>query len=194
MPKDTYELYSGNALQYYIVGRFAVFTNLRVAGNLLHHAVEMALKGHLSRSLSPANLKKLKHSLGKLWPSFKESVSTSGLEKHDTVISRLIPFETVRYPDHAAEHGARFLISPGVAPKSHSKRLREKLPRSVPRYDIYLGDVDALLAAIFAAASINPKFFSQGLKEAALDYLTTDNPTDFWGSPRSVRTLASEVD
>ena len=39
--------------QYYVAGRYAVIVGLiPVAGNLLHHAVEMFLKGGLASSIS----------------------------------------------------------------------------------------------------------------------------------------------
>ena len=39
-----------SAIDYYAVGRYAVFAGLNpTAGNLLHHAVEMCLKGALAK-------------------------------------------------------------------------------------------------------------------------------------------------
>jgi hypothetical protein len=48
--------------QYYVAGRYAVIAGLMpVAGNLLHHAIEMCLKGALSKKAGKSlqQLKKL---------------------------------------------------------------------------------------------------------------------------------------
>ena len=50
--------------QYYVAGRFAVFGWLNpVAGNLLHHAIEMYLKGGLSKTKSLKGLRAFQHNL-----------------------------------------------------------------------------------------------------------------------------------
>lgn len=174
---DLRELYFGAATQYYIVGRYAVFSGLTpVAGNLLHHAVEMALKGHLASTLSASALKNdYKHSLCKLWRTFKKSLPTADLSKYDAVIARLDQFETIRYPEHIVKHGM-CVLQDVTQIRSRSKT---KLPQHVPRYDLCLQDVDALLAAIFTSSSVNPKFFVMGLKAIARKYLVESNATCF---------------
>ena len=54
-----------SAIDYYAVGRYAVFAGLNpTAGNLLHHAVETCLKGALAKKgKSTDDLKKLRHGL-----------------------------------------------------------------------------------------------------------------------------------
>jgi hypothetical protein len=64
-----------SAAQYYVAGRFGVFAALNpVAANLMHHAIEMYLKGALLK-LKTKTLKDLKdkfgHSLPKSWAAFK---------------------------------------------------------------------------------------------------------------------------
>ena len=50
--------------QYYIGGRFAAFAWFHpVVGNLFHHAIEMYLKGALSKTRSLSELKRLYHDL-----------------------------------------------------------------------------------------------------------------------------------
>ena len=178
MVADLRELYFGAATQYYIVGRYAVFSGLvPVAGNLLHHAVEMALKGHLASTLSSSDLKDHKHSLSKLWRTFKKSLATADLKKYDSIIARLDQFETVRYPEHIAKHGMLVLQDPAKV-RSRSKA---KLPQTLPRYDLRLQDVDALLDEIFDSSSVNPKFFVTGLNSIARKYLIEDNATRLAG-------------
>mgnify|MGYP001603489623 CR=1 FL=1 len=179
MAVDLRELYFGAATQYYIVGRYAVFSGLNpVAGNLLHHAVEMALKGHLASKLSATDLKNdYKHSLCKLWRTFKKSLPTAVLSKHDAVIAQLDQFETIRYPEHIVKHGM-CVLQDVTQRRSQSKT---KLPQPVPRYDLCLKDVDTLLEAIFASSSVNTKFFVMGLNTIARKYLVENNTTSFAG-------------
>ena len=61
------------ALEYYVSGRAArlCWSNL-ITGTLLHHAVEMLLKGQISKTNPLEDLKdpkKFGHKLPKLWPS-----------------------------------------------------------------------------------------------------------------------------
>ena len=178
MAADLCELYFGTAIQYYVAGRYAVFSGLTpVAGSILHHAVEMALKGHLSRKLAAADLKALKHSLDKLWRAFKKSLPARDLKEYDVAIARLDQFETIRYPEHVAGHG---MLVQQDATKVVS-RSKSKLPSPVPRYDLRLQDVDALLDAIFDCASVNPKFFVGGLNSNAKQYLSENNVTRLAG-------------
>jgi hypothetical protein len=65
-----YENFFKAALEYYVDGRASAFCGcFLTTGNLLHHAVEMMLKGQLSRtiSLDLADKKKFSHSLPKCW-------------------------------------------------------------------------------------------------------------------------------
>jgi hypothetical protein len=56
-PRTDYHFYT-MGLQYYLAGRFGALHWLTpVAGNLLHHAVEMLLKGKLAHHHSQADLK-----------------------------------------------------------------------------------------------------------------------------------------
>ena len=175
---DLRELYFGTATQYYVAGRYAMFTGLvPVAGNLLHQAVEMALKGHLATTLSTSDLKNHKHSLHKLWRTFKKNLPTAHLKKYDSVITRLDQFETIRYPEHIAKHGM-LVLQDAAKVRSRSKA---KVHQTVPRYDLRLQDVDALLDAVFDSSSVNPKFFVTGLNSLAKKYLVMENATRLAG-------------
>jgi hypothetical protein len=65
MSSSEWEEFFKMAGQYYVVGRFAAFAGLiPITGNLLHHAVEMFLKGGLSKNgVSLVDLKKMGHNL-----------------------------------------------------------------------------------------------------------------------------------
>jgi hypothetical protein len=68
--------------QYYVAGRYGVFAALiPVAANLHHHAIEMLLKGALSKSMSLAEMKsKLWHRLQRCWEEFKNTGRRCELE------------------------------------------------------------------------------------------------------------------
>jgi hypothetical protein len=62
--EDTAHLFFSAACGYYVAARFAAFAHLNpVAGNLFHHAIEMYLKGGLSKTKSIRKLEKFKHSI-----------------------------------------------------------------------------------------------------------------------------------
>src|SRR5438552_4056921 len=75
-------------LEYYISGRYAIFSGLTyVSGNLLHHAIEMLLKGNLLSYFSLDELRsQFRHDIKKLWREFKTHSSVS-LAKFDNVIT-----------------------------------------------------------------------------------------------------------
>jgi hypothetical protein len=113
------ERFFSTACDYYIAGRFAAFAGLNpVVGNLLHHAIEMYLKGALAKTKSLRELDKgFKHDLPKLWEAFKDQTNDAALKRFDATIAELHRFE--RYSvsrfhsrqgdgshrrDHAIEH------------------------------------------------------------------------------------------
>jgi hypothetical protein len=74
MSSSEWEEFFKMAGQYYVVGRFAAFAGLiPITGNLLHHAVEMFLKGGLSKNgVRLVDLKKMGHNLPNIWTSSKQ--------------------------------------------------------------------------------------------------------------------------
>ena len=94
MSASPLEMFFSSATHYYICGRFAAFSALvPVAGNLFHHAVEMYLKGGLSKSKSLADLKKLSHELPNVWAEFRAQFEEPLLQQFDDAISALHAFE-----------------------------------------------------------------------------------------------------
>jgi hypothetical protein len=170
--------YFSLAVQYYIAGRFGVHAGLNpVAGNLLHHAIELAIKGGLARTTSPEDLKaKYMHSLNPLWRDFKSSVGDSSLDRLDRIIGELDHFETIRYPDHVGQHGMLARMAP--IRRDHDVKAKTRLRFPVPRYSLYLPEIDELLDAVFKAASVNPAFFKgEAMKSEAREFLGRDNAT-----------------
>jgi hypothetical protein len=78
----------------------AVFAGLNpTAANLLHHAVEMTLKGTLAKKgLDLKALERLKHDLPKIWQGFTAQYGIDG-RAFARIIAELQKFETIRYPD-----------------------------------------------------------------------------------------------
>lgn len=101
------------ATQYYVAGRYAAqVTGIPVAGNLLHHAIEMYLKGGLGKKgLTLAELKKLGHNLPAIWEAFKSKFGLSTSSPHNQVIRDLHDFEELRYPDSVLNRGMMGRIS-----------------------------------------------------------------------------------
>lgn len=166
------ELFFSSATQYYVSGRYAVFAGLTpVVGNLLHHAVEMYLKGTLSKTMTLDQLKKLSHNLPKVWECFKSQVADPSLDTFDALILSLHPFEELRYPNSILSSGMRATIS--VSRVSGTSTGSPARPE--PKYELYLEEVDALVDKIFATASVNPRFFLDGLNTRAREYLKEAN-------------------
>ena len=170
--------YFSFAIHYYVAGRYAVFAGLdRIAGNLLHHAIEMAIEGHLSQTTSSTDLKRYRHSLNLLWQDFKSGISDgSSLDRFDQTVSGLDQFETVRDPEHIQQHGGLASIAPHR--RDEKAKRTTKLRAPVPRYSLNLPEIDELLDALLVAASVDPRFFRAAVsKSEAREYLARGNVT-----------------
>ena len=167
-----------SGMQYYVSGRYAIFAGLiPVAGNLLHHAVEMFLKGGLASSMDLSELKGLGHSLPKTWSAFKLRSDHLELGRFDPVVESLHAFEELRYPDSMIQNGARIMAGPVAGPRLQDS---EQFIRT-PSYELYLSEIDPLVRLVFQVASINPVFFLAGLNPRAVEYLNEANTTPWAG-------------
>ena len=168
------------AFEYYLTGRFAALNNLQVAGNLLHHAVEMLAKFQLLR-LVPADrlaeqVKKLKqkpygHDLQTLWSDFKAAVGHSSLDRFDAVVVDLNRWEDLRYGGYPVGIPTTLVFMPRRGP--HETWSAE--PQD--EYVLVLEDVDELFTAMMAAAGINPAFLGERyrLKPAMREWYAKSN-------------------
>jgi hypothetical protein len=104
---DGWDFFVGNGLQYYAAGRYSFLAGGNyVAANILHHAVEMCLKGALMKAGWPVQkLRKLGHNLPKIWKKFKSETGATGLDKFDPEIEGLHEYEKIRYPDEVLKAG-----------------------------------------------------------------------------------------
>ncbi len=135
------------AIQYHVSGRFAALSLcIPIAGNLLHHAIEMYLKCVLVKTMSLEQLKNKGHNLTNLWKCFKEVYTDSSYDAHDWYIAELQKFQRLRYPDFVVTEGMQVSYVPFIANFS-------PLPNGPqPPYHLILEYVD-LIAKISAMNS-----------------------------------------
>ena len=156
--------YLDRAFEYYMIGRFAALNNMKVAGNLLHHAVEMLAKFQLLRHVRADRLaeqvkifkqKPYGHDLDALWSAFKAAVDRSTLDRFDTVVAGLNKWEDLRYGGFPVGIATTIVFLPRRGP--HGGWSDE--PQD--EYVLVLEDIDELFTAMVAAASINPSFLGE---------------------------------
>ena len=161
--------------QYYVAGRYPAFAGLTpIVGNILHHAVEMFLKGGLAKTMALDEMKrKLGHDLPKIWAAFKAQAGDKSLLAFDKVIDTLNNFEDIRYPDQIMSDGAALQIDitkAGAAMTSGSGS-----GASLPQYSLCLEEIDELVKTIFNAASRTPAVYLRFIKSEARDYVNREN-------------------
>lgn len=163
------------AVQYYIAGRSAAINQLLpVAGNLLHHAVEMSLKAALAASHSMGELRAFNHNLPNAWRTFVAAYHVTARPQFEAVVNALHRFENLRYPDSLLTDGAEMQLALHRTDVITSGPTGFRVPR-VPIYLLVLEEVDELQEAIFAASNLNPKFFSGSLSAKAREHLLERN-------------------
>lgn len=173
MPDEIHHFFQYGS-QYYLTGRFAAFAGQTpVVGNLMHHAIEMFLKGALSKSMTLPEMKgKLGHQLKKAWQMFKGGANDPALDQFDATIDMLDAFEDIRYPDE--------IITKGAALQIDIHKAAPVMPEfeggyTVPHYMFSLEEVDELVSVIFKAASRNPTAYFLSLGEDTKRYLKQHN-------------------
>jgi len=173
LAQDAYGAFFDRSIQYYAAGRFAFLAGLNpVAGNLLHHAIEMCLKGALSKKgTGLSELRKLGHELSDIWNEFKLQASDPSLSRFDAAVSALNEYEELRYPNSVLNKGmlSGFELKRGQAAQVSG------LAAAVPRYTLCLEDVDELMSFVFKNASVDPTFFTGALKKQAKQFLSEEN-------------------
>lgn len=172
MAQDAYAAFFDRSIQYYAAGRFAFLAGLNpVAGNMLHHAIEMCLKGALSKKgASLDQLRKLGHDLPRVWDEFKRLASDPSLARFDAAISELNKYEELRYPDVMLDKG---MLSGFELKRGHATHVGGSAA-TPPRYTLCLEDVDELMSLVFKE-HVNPSFFTGGLKKEAKRFLSEEN-------------------
>ena len=165
----------GFGFQYYLAGRYAVAAQLLpVAANLLHHAIEMLLKGELTH-LDEKQRRSMGHDLTKLWPAYKKKIAAEDtLASFDPVIETLNKFEEIRYPDEMGSTGMHCTFALGKATPIETNVQNSE--RSEPVYQLFLGDIDALVKAILDKCGLRPiAYYPNSQNTHASTYLRYEN-------------------
>lgn len=153
--------------QYYIAGRFAVFAQLMpVAANLLHHAIEMYLKGCLVGTLTLDQMKKKEfgHELVKLWRRFKSNTGDPTLDRFDEVVSNLQEFARIRYPDLIIAKGLICSIGFGATASCVASE------RPEPQFYLDIDAIDSLARTLFNNVPFNPTAFVMTFAPLGVEY------------------------
>src|SRR5947209_14704236 len=111
-PDADYHFYQ-IALQYYAAGRFAALTAMMpVSGNIIHHAVEMMLKGRLTHTLTLGEMaaRPYCHCLPRIWQEFKALFPGEDLTRFDGFVDLLHEFDSIRYPNRILRQGAQMTV------------------------------------------------------------------------------------
>ncbi|GEM_PF-6329764 len=136
--------------QYYSLARYcANQVYLPVCVTLFHHAIEMLLKGYLSKSKNLNELKTIGHNLDDLWELFKIDFQNNSLSKFDSVVQKLNQVEDLRYPDLIVNQGFILNIrlgtpTPLILPGTEN----------LPQYDIDVSALDEIAVTIFTLGGI----------------------------------------
>jgi hypothetical protein len=167
-----FEFFFNFALEYYVAGRAACASGcLFTTGNLLHHAVELLLKGELSRTVSLDDLKnKFKHSLARCWEGFKKLFPADDLAEFDQMIAELDKFEGIRYPDEMLKRGAQIGFGFGRYQIETGDTIN-----GVPVFTMGIGHVDAFFARAFRLCHMNPKAYFSFLAPTGREMLLKFN-------------------
>jgi hypothetical protein len=162
--------FSTLAVQYYVSGRFATFSHcVPVAGNLLHHSIEMFLKCVLARTMTLGELKTCGHKLNVLWDKFKEIYPDPNYVSLDFSIGELNKFERLRYPDNVLIEGMQVSFTVNKADFAH-------LPTDPPPYHLVLEDIDCLAQTIARKSGLDSLAFRlPGSNAEANHYLQLNN-------------------
>jgi hypothetical protein len=137
------------ALQYYIAGRSACFAySMPVAGNLLHHAVEMALKHLLAeKGFTEGELHyEFRHDLKKLWGATKNSLADPSLNTYDPVVRKIAKMYDVRYPRRSYSFQMTVRREP-TRPESGTAAT------GLRHYHLSLEDADELMTALLTRSA-----------------------------------------
>lgn len=145
--------------QYYALARYcAEFQYQPVGSTLFHHAIEMLLKGYLSRFLPKSKLKKIGHDLEKLWTEFATNNKDSQmLSRFNSAVSELNKIEDLRYPESMVDDGLYLNIRIGAMPLT--------LPGGdkLPKYSIEVLDLDEITSEIIKRCNTDAKIYFKNL-------------------------------
>jgi hypothetical protein len=114
--------------------------------------------------------------LESIWREFKNDVAGSALARFDKTIATLHRFESIRYPDNILRTGMQAHINF----EKPTPRRRFDPSLQVPKDEVVVPDIDALVAVIFEKAHRNPLAFVISMPDEARAYLTRWNKLHIW--------------
>lgn len=179
-------------VQYYVAGRFSAFAGLHpVAGNQLHHAVEMFAKGALAKTKTLDEIRPLNHKLVDILNELK-SIDNRSLDQFDEVGRSLDRYERLRYPNFVIEQGMVSIIS---IFRSTQKTEITPRPNTQTVFELCVQDIDELVDALFCIAGRNPSAYFSSLRPDARAALERDNTiTRFRGAGDTSVSQAAKPD
>jgi hypothetical protein len=136
--------------QYYVLARYCAEINIQPVGvTLFHHAIEMLLKGFLSKQMTKDELKRIGHNLDILWDKFMMISNSKESNSFNNVIPYLNKVEDLRYPDAMIDEGFLLNIRIGTP-------IPLDLPgtNNLPNYSIDVLDIDDIVSTVFSACKI----------------------------------------
>jgi hypothetical protein len=164
-------------MQYYVAGRFSALSQqYPICANLLHHSVEMLLKGSLCRTHSKVQLRAMGHNLPRAWRAFEASHPDPRLAQFNATIKALNKFEQIRYPDGVLEKGMSGTFD---LFHEHKSELQSSVGYAPPQYSLNLEDVDHLVILVFEVAKFNSRFFVNSMSAPAREILNDRNRHPF---------------
>jgi len=169
------------AIQYYVSARFAAMAPcMPVAGNLYHHAIELILKGELSKSTPLLELAKSRHSLKKTWKKFVKLFPGEDLTPFRELIRELDRFERIRYPDAVLKEGMVGMIdwNPPDETLLQMRKTASSNPAQskFPQYKFAVTELDRFVAKLFQLCSVNAHAYIGYFQPRGREVLEYDNP------------------
>jgi hypothetical protein len=125
-----------------------------IAGNLLHHAFEMFLKGALSPDSSLQQLKKIGHDLVTLWQSLKKQNPSGPPPGLEATLRELDKFEDLRYPDRVLQ--SEILMWHEFKHETGMVLTEAELKRR-NQYTLRIADIDNIVRFLFVVAQVSPE-------------------------------------
>jgi hypothetical protein len=183
-PNADYEFYQ-LGIQYYIDARSSALAgSAPVFGNQFHHAVEMFLKGNLSKRMPLNKLKSMQHRLRKIWKEFKKQFSED-LSHFDELVKELDRFEDVRYP--RPKPGGSLAISIDWSDPPTVAFINN---RQVRVYRLVIPHMDRFIAELFRLCSMNPQAYTCWVRAHGIRVIEENNPVcQGWFAEREKRLI-----
>ena len=169
--------YFSYAIQFYVAARFSVSNRFTpVVGELFHHAIELYLKGVLTRTMPYEDRMALKHRLNAIWREFKRATGAPGLERFDPTIRTLHRFSHLRYPDDPRARAARtyvldFVDDPAPIPEADGTGRQF--------YHLAPNEIAELVRTIYHVAGVEPNAFHETLTPQARHFFDRLDPIRF---------------